>query len=180
MRELYKTEISNQWKTLCEHPQWSSMWKSESPYFIPEWGIPNQFPYIKNVLNAEIEGIKEKHDVKELWLQIYGPYTGINTFHKDNDIDRNVLILYTNPRSFNYEIITSKENEVRDYWIDKWNNKINVDKFNNEFINAGNKIHIGNVGSVYSFGSTIHFFWNDSNSYRVSILFDINKEKQII
>jgi hypothetical protein len=143
---------------------------------------------IINNVDEIVNYLKENYDVKAIWFTLFPPNTHIQ-FHFDasifltkddgsifTDKNRNVLTFNTNERFFTYEN-TSLENKFNQSNI--YNTKLseidNIDEFNEYFVNEPN-CEISNLeeGSIYSFGETIHSFYNGStNKVRGAIVFDI-------
>jgi hypothetical protein len=143
---------------------------------------------IINNVDEIVNYLKNNYNVKAIWITLFPPNTHIQ-FHFDasifltkddgsifTDKNRNVLTFNTNERFFTYENI-SLENKFNQSSI--YNTKLseitNIDEFNEYFVNEPN-CEISNLeeGSIYSFGETIHSFYNGStNKVRAAIVFDI-------
>jgi hypothetical protein len=89
------------------------------------------------------------------------------------------FIINSDSKMYNYEVF-SNDNFLRKFWNERWKNKTNVDDFNKEFLTHDiNKIHNGVIGNIYSFGKTLHSFYNNSDTARVSILFDFKMMEKV-
>lgn len=143
---------------------------------------------IINNVNEIVNYLKENYDVKAIWFTLFPPNTHIQ-FHFDasvflkkedgtlfTDKNRNVLTFNENERFFTYEN-TNLENKF--YMSKTLNDKLSefatIDEFNEYFINQpDNELINLDGGSIYSFGETIHSFYNgSSDKVRAAIVFDI-------
>lgn len=108
---------------------------------------------------------------------IYPPKKFLN-FHKDYGLNRHVISFTQNDRFFNYEVdddllmshnFEIKLNEKFQFHIDT------IDDFNDYFVNIDKscKINVLNSNSVYTFGNTLHTFYNGSDKIRVNFVFEI-------
>jgi hypothetical protein len=139
-----------------------------------------------NVLNNKmlIEKLKEcvdflsnQFELKFMWLMVYPPKTFLN-FHKDNGKNRHVISFCENERFFNYEVSddefigANKDSTFNDMLKSSLND---INSFNEYFKNQHNscEIKILETNSVYTFGNTLHTFFNDSDTIRVNLVFEI-------
>lgn len=138
--------------------------------------IFNNVNLIEN-LKYCIDFLNSKFELKFMWLMIYPPKTFLN-FHKDHGKNRHVISFCENNRFFNYEVYdekfleNNKEKELNDLLKLNINN---IDAFNDFFKNQHEDCKITNLepNSVYTFGNTLHTFFNGSDTIRVNLVFEI-------
>ena len=173
-------ELFDEWNILNQNKWWQRHYGvSKSPYFSQFINKEKRMEVvicgnkINSLINDTINELENNFGtIKNAWLQVYYPNVWLGEFHKDGDLDRNIFIINSDNKMYNYEI-TNPNNHLTKVWNERWKNKTSVDDFNNEFLTYDtNKIHSGVIGSIYSFGKTIHSFYNNSDTARVSILFD--------
>lgn len=124
-----------------------------------------------------VEYLSTVYELKFMWLMIYPPKTFLN-FHKDHGKNRHVISFCDNERFFNYEVYDEKflENDKEIELNQKLKSSIdNIDDFNNYYKNQHEdcKITILESNCVYTFGNTLHTFFNASDTIRVNLVFEI-------
>ena len=139
-----------------------------------------------NLLNNKIliDKLKEcmdflntQFELKFMWLMIYPPKTFLS-FHKDYGKNRHVVSFCENERFFNYEVFNEKflEGNTETELNNRLKTSIDsIDSFNEYFLNQHEdcKITILEPNSVYTFGNTLHTFFNGSDTIRVNLVFEI-------
>jgi hypothetical protein len=63
-------------------------------------------------------------------------------------------------------------NKIGQEFIEAKNSKT-LDQFNSNFIKNGNVVQNFRPGSIYSFTTSGHYFYNDANKSRIAIVFDL-------
>ena len=119
------------------------------------------------------------YDVDIIWLMTYMPNTYLE-FHIDTDSDRHLINVFDNDRFFNYESTDPLYDHVQMYTEKLKENIDNIDEFNKfflEFKPEYNSIKVAKSGGIYTFGHSIHNFFNGSNKLRVNFVFEV-VEKQ--
>jgi len=127
-------------------------------------------------LNECVEFLNTQFKLKFMWLMVYPPNSKLN-FHKDHGKNRHVLTFTKNERFFNYEVKPHTNDEMGLEQI--FNNELkktnNIDEFNDFFINTHSDCKITTLepNCVYTFGNTLHTFYNGSNTNRINLVFEI-------
>lgn len=124
-----------------------------------------------------VDFISTQYELKYMWLMIYPPKTFLN-FHKDHGKNRHVISFIENERFFNYEAYDLEFfNHERELELNKIlkENIDNIDTFNEYFKNLHENCKITTLesNSVYTFGNTLHTFFNGSDKMRVNLVFEI-------
>lgn len=128
-------------------------------------------------VNECVNFLNEKFNLKFMWLMIYPPKTFLN-FHKDHGKNRHVISFCDNDRFFNYEVYNDEflENDKEKHLNEKLISNIDqIDTFNEYYKNLHDccKITILDSNSVYTFGDTLHTFFNGSDTIRINLVFEI-------
>lgn len=127
-------------------------------------------------LDECIEFLNTEFKLKFMWLMGYPP-NGKLSFHKDYGKNRHVLTFTKNERFFNYEVkpYTSDEMGLEEIFNNELKKTNNIDEFNNFFINTHTDCKITTLepNCVYTFGDTLHTFYNGSNTKRINLVFEI-------
>jgi hypothetical protein len=126
-------------------------------------------------LKDVIKKLNETFNIKKLWVMSYPPNDRLN-FHIDPNQNRHILTFNNNDRFFSYEHFSMSGSEK----IIFYNKKLvefndDIDSFNKFFIedDINNKISSLEPLSIYTFGNTIHTFYNGSNKLRINLVFEI-------
>ncbi len=129
-------------------------------------------PSLIKDLHDVIQNIKELYNVHYIWAVMYPPNDGLR-FHTD-DYQRFVLTFNSDKRFFNYEVAPNLTTSITEKKYNKKLESTPIDDFNEFFLSqVGNKIESLDELSIYSFGSSIHNFRNESNKVRFILVFDI-------
>jgi len=131
-------------------------------------------------LDILIEHLKQIYDVDIIWFMTYIPKSHL-AFHVDAQSNRHLIPLNNDERFFSYESpnlidfidYTEKMKEHIDD-IDVFN-KFYLDKNPNE-----NKITNLKAGGIYTFGETMHNFFNGSDKLRVNLVFETKQGRRVI
>jgi len=131
---------------------------------------------IENLIEC-VNHLNTLYNLKFMWLMIYPPKAFLN-FHKDHGKNRHVISFCNNDRFFNYEVCDNKflEDDKEIELNDKLKSSINdIDSFNDYYLNQHEKckITILEPNCVYTFGNTLHTFFNGSDTIRVNLVFEI-------
>ena len=136
----------------------------------------SEFPnHIKASIIKVIETIKKKFEVEEIWFTTYCPEDGLGNFHFDPVPLRHVVALNSHHKFYSYEILNgdhSVMDKIGQKFIEAKNSKT-LDLFNSNFTKAGNVIQNFRPGTVYSFTTSGHYFYNAANKSRIAIVFDL-------
>ena len=124
------------------------------------------------------EYLKSIYNIDVIWFMLYTPKTHLS-FHIDTYSNRHLISVFENDRFFSYE----SSNSVHfDTYTEKMKENVNnIDVFNDFFLNYSpehNKIRTLKTNEVYTFGYSMHNFFNDSDKLRVCFVFEIEEEKQ--
>ncbi len=124
-----------------------------------------------------IEHLNTIFQLKFVWLMVYPPKSFLN-FHRDYGKNRHVVSFCENDRFFNYETSDNKflENNREKELNDKFRESIdNIDDFNEYYKNLHESCFITTLESncIYTFGNTLHTFFNGSDTVRVNLVFEI-------
>lgn len=127
-------------------------------------------------LNECVEFLKTQFDIKFMWLMVYQPKGKLN-FHRDHGKNRHVLSFIKNDRFFNYEVkpFIAGELGLENIFNNEIKKTTNIDEFNNFFLNTHSDCKITSLepNCVYTFGNTLHTFYNGSDTIRVNLVFEI-------
>lgn len=123
-----------------------------------------------------VEFLKTQFDIKFMWLMVYQPNSKLN-FHQDHGKNRHVLSFIKNERFFNYEVLpfTSGEMGLEDIFNNEIKKTTDIDEFNKFFLNTHSDCKITTLepNCVYTFGNTLHTFYNGSDTIRINLVFEI-------
>ncbi len=132
---------------------------------------------IVELINECVQFIKDKYNVKMIWLMTYPPKTFLK-FHRDHGKNRHVVSFNHNNRFFSYEgysdsMMDGNTENIINERLDLL--KDNIDEFNEYFLQYEESCRISNLepNCVYVFGDTIHNFINDSDQLRVNLVFEV-------
>ncbi len=126
-------------------------------------------------LKDVITKLKETFNIKKLWVMSYPPKERLD-FHIDPNQNRHIVTFNNDDSFFSYEHFSNKQSENVIVYNDKLIEfKNDIDSFNKFFIeeNSNNKISSLEPLSVYTFGNTLHTFYNGSNKLRINLVFEI-------
>jgi hypothetical protein len=135
-----------------------------------------QFPDpIKESIIRVMEIIKKKFNVGEIWFSTYHPGDGLGGFHVDPVPLRHVVALNSHHKFYSYEVLNGDHNVIKKMGQEFTEAKDSktLDEFNSNFIKNGNVIQNFRPGNIYSFTTSAHYFHNDANKSRISIVFDL-------
>jgi hypothetical protein len=122
--------------------------------------------YLKSIYNIEI-----------IWFMLYQPKTHLS-FHIDTYSNRHLISFFENERFFTYE---STDSVDFDLYTNKMKENINsLDVFNQFYLERSpehNKIRTLKSNEVYTFGYSMHNFFNDSDKLRACFVFEIDEVK---
>ena len=141
--------------------------------------------YINENIIDEIYNVRDylvsKYDINIIWFMTYMPKAHLE-FHIDNHSNRHIINIYDNDRFFNYES-TNHNFYYANLYTEKMKENINnIDSFNEFFINHKpqyNSVKIIKSNGIYTFGHSIHNFFNDSDKLRVNFVFELDVEEKI-
>ena len=130
-----------------------------------------------NKLKECVDFLTTQFEIKFMWLMVYPPKTYLS-FHKDHGKNRHVVSFCENDRFFNYEAYDVRFfNHEKELELNKIlkENIDNIDSFNEYFKNLHKSCKITKLepNSVYTFGDTLHTFFNGSDTIRVNLVFEI-------
>jgi len=142
--------------------------------------ITNYTPnYIIDEIYNFIEYLKSIYNVDIIWFMLYPPKSHLS-FHIDPESNRHLINIYHNERFFNYESTELKYDNA-DLYTQKMKENIDgIDSFNDFFLNylpEHNTIKIIEPNAIYTFGLSIHSFFNGSNKLRVNFVFETEDGK---
>lgn len=146
-------------------------------YFITFNKLP--FLFDKNIIPKFqncVDFLNSKFKIKRMWAMVYPPKTYIN-FHKDYGQKRHIISFNENELFFNYESISLFVNDKMDFYTENLKIFFNEpQKFNELFLNddVNNKIINLEKNKIYTFGDTVHSFFNAStDKHRFNIVFEV-------
>ena len=124
-----------------------------------------------------VDHLNTIYQLKFCWVMVYPPKTLLN-FHWDHGKNRHVVSFCGNNRFFNYEAHDDEffGNNIEVELNNKLKSSVNdIDSFNEYFLklHPSCKITSLDVNSVYTFGNTLHTFFNGSDTLRVNLVFEI-------
>lgn len=130
-----------------------------------------------NKLKECVEYLNTIYELKFMWLMVYPPKSFLY-FHMDHGDNRHVISFCENARFFNYETSDSKflENNRNNELNEKFRMSIdNIDEFNNYYKNLHESCLITTLkpNCIYTFGNTLHTFFNGSDTVRVNLVYEI-------
>lgn len=127
---------------------------------------------LKNVIHE----LSMTFDIKKLWIMSYPPNERLD-FHIDPKQNRHIVTFNQNERFFSYEFFDSFNLNEK---IGIYNNKLieygeNIDLFNEYFLKNEPTSNIMSLEplSIYTFGDTVHTFYNGSKKLRINLVFEI-------
>ncbi len=126
-------------------------------------------------LKNTISKLKDTFNIKKLWIMSYPPKQRLD-FHVDPNQNRHIVTFNNNDRFFSYEHFSN-------YLSDKsifYNKKLieydyDIDLFNKFFVDDDTNSKITSLEplSIYTFGNTLHTFYNGSEKLRINLVFEI-------
>jgi len=137
----------------------------------------------KNIIGAIYEFteyLKSIYNIEIIWFMLYIPKTHL-AFHIDDYSDRHLINVFENDRFFSYE--SSNPVNFQMYTEKMKENINNIDVFNEFFLNFSpehNKIRTLKTNEVYTFGKSMHNFFNDSDKLRVNFVFETEEGREKI
>lgn len=130
-----------------------------------------------NKLEECVDYLCSIYDIKYMWLMIYKPKSYLD-FHWDRHGNRHIISFHKDERFFNYELNADSDQMMTEdvfFNTELKKNLDNIDKFNEFFLKQSNLCNIINFepNCIYTFGKTLHTFYNDSNKIRINLVFEI-------
>jgi len=122
-----------------------------------------------------ISKLKETFNIKKLWVMSYPPKERLD-FHIDPNRNRHIVTFNNNDRFFSYEHSSIQITEKAIFYNKKlveFND--DIDSFNKFFIEDNTNCKISSLEplSIYTFGNTLHTFYNGSNKLRINLVFEV-------
>jgi hypothetical protein len=122
-----------------------------------------------------IDYLKSIYNIDIIWFMMYPPKTHLS-FHIDTYSNRHLISIFDNERFFSYE---STDTVDFDLYTNKMKENIDsIEAFNEFYLERNpehNKIRTLNANEVYTFGNSMHNFFNNSDKLRVCFVFEIQE-----
>jgi hypothetical protein len=138
--------------------------------------------FTKNIcdkIHEFVDYLKSIYNIDIIWFMVYPPKTHLS-FHIDTYSNRHVISIFDNERFFSYE---STDNVDFDLYTNKMKENIDsIEAFNEFYLERNpehNKIRTLNANEVYTFGNSMHNFFNDSDKLRVCFVFEIQEGRGV-
>jgi hypothetical protein len=130
-------------------------------------------------INEFVDYLKSIYNIEIIWFMLYQPKTHLS-FHIDTYSNRHLISVFENERFFSYESTNTTD---FDLYTNKMKENINtIDDFNQFYLERSpehNKIRTLNANEVYTFGNSMHNFFNDSDKLRVCFVFEIQEGRSL-
>ena len=130
-------------------------------------------------INNFVDYLKSIYNIDIIWFMLYQPKTHLS-FHIDNYSNRHLISVFDNERFFSYESTGWVD---FDLYTNKMKENINtIDEFNQFYLERSpehNRIRTLNANEVYTFGHSMHNFFNDSDKLRVCFVFEIQEGRSV-
>lgn len=136
----------------------------------------SEFPEnIKDSIIRIMDIIKNKFRIEEIWFSTYYPGDGLRGFHFDPVPLRHVVALNSHHKFYSYEVLNGDHGDIQRIekeFVEAKHSKT-LDEFNSNFTKNGNVVQNFRPGNIYSFTTSSHYFHNDADKTRISIVFDL-------